>query len=368
VEEIGRLFTPPEDDRPEGFIDRSGLVTTMPDWYIFIGLQRYEDEDAARRDLQAGSIAAYYVIPEDYIESGRLLVFTQDYSLSSSGSRSTQISMLINYNLLGQDEELAWMVFDPLPYERLKHVNLSPPTRPVRDRSSEMTFFLPYGVMMLFYITIMGSSGLLLNSVTKEKENRMMEILMVSVTPHEMLLGKIAGIGVVGLLQVSLWGLSAFTLLRLSGQNFNLPEVFQLDPSILGWGLLFYLLGYLLYASLMAGIGALVPSLREASQATTLVIMPLLIPMFLLAALISAPNGALATGFSLFPLTAPTMMMLRIAASDEVPLWQILLSAALLFATVLLVIRAVAGMFRAQTLLSGQGFSIRRYLKAMVGR
>jgi ABC-2 type transport system permease protein len=209
------------------------------------------------------------------------------------------------------------------------------------------------------------SASYLLSSITKEKENRVLEILMVSLAPRQMLVGKMIALGLVGLLQMSLWIGTGYTLLRLSGRTFSLPAAFQLPLSFLLWGIVFFLLGYAVYASLMASLGALVPNLREASQATFVVILPLLVPLMLIGVLIEDPNGALATGLSLFPLTAPVVMMTRLAAG-RVPLWQLFLSAGLLVITVVLLVRAVAGMFRAQVLLSGQPLSLRRLVDALL--
>ena len=117
----------------------------------------------------------------------------------------------------------------------------------------------------------------------------------------------------------------------------------------------------------MAGVGALVPNLREASQATTVMIIPLIIPLIFISAIIGDPNGPLAVGLSLFPLTAPVTMMTRLAAGN-VPIWQPALAAGLLAVTAVLIVRAVAGMFRAQILLSGQAFNLRRFFVALAGR
>jgi len=130
---------------------------------------------------------------------------------------------------------------------------------------------------------------------------------------------------------------------------------------------LFFLLGYALYGSLMAGLGALVPNLREAGQATTVVILPMMVPLLLINNLINDPNGTLSVGLSLFPFTSPVTMMTRLAAT-EVPVWQPILAAVLLMGTVLLVVRAVAGMFRAQNLLSGQTFKLGIFVKELFGR
>ena len=156
-------------------------------------------------------------------------------------------------------------------------------------------------------------------------------------------------------------------LLRLSGRTLNLENASVVSPTLLLWGIIFFLLGYAVYASLMAGLGALVPNVREASQVTTVIVLPMVAPLMMISVLIDKPNGGLATGLSLFPLTAPTTMMLRLAAGD-VPLWQTLLSAALLAVTAFLIVRAVARMFRAQNLLSGQSINIKRYFLALFGR
>jgi ABC-2 type transport system permease protein len=133
------------------------------------------------------------------------------------------------------------------------------------------------------------------------------------------------------------------------------------------WGALFFVLGYVLYAILMAGVGALVPNLREASQATLVLVVPLIVPLMFINLLVQQPNGGVAVGLSLFPFTAPVAMMTRLSVT-EVPLWQPVAAAGFLIIAGLLVIRSVAGMFRAQTLLSGQNFSLKLLVKALAGR
>jgi ABC-2 type transport system permease protein len=127
------------------------------------------------------------------------------------------------------------------------------------------------------------------------------------------------------------------------------------------------ILGYAVYASLMAGVGALVPNMREATQATIVLLIPMMIPLMLISGLSSKPNGPLAVVLGLFPLTSPVTMMARLAAA-QVPTWQLLLAVLLLAVTAYLVLRSVAGMFRAQNLLSGQPFKLKIYLQALLGR
>lgn len=363
---IGALLTRPEDTRPQGYVDHARIISEQPSDFPDALYIAYTNESNARSALDSGLISAYYVIPPNYLQEGILNVYTQNFDFVASQDQAGDLNRLINFNLLDRDEQLYTAIRNPLA--GLEKKSTTTTSIPARDRDNEMTFFLPYAVMMLFYISIMASSGLLLNSMTKEKENRILEVLMVSLDAQQLLLGKIIGLGLVGLFQLIAWGGSAFLLLQLSGQTFQLPEEFLLSPSILAWGIIYFILGFLVYAALMAGIGALVPNLREASQATTIIVLPMMVPMFLISALIEAPNSPLTTVLSIFPFTSPTTMMLRLSATPNVPLWQLLLSVALLVVTAYLTVAAVARFFRAQTLLSGQTFKMKRFLMALVGK
>jgi ABC-2 type transport system permease protein len=346
----------------EGYVDQSGLIQSLPPSLPDGALKAYPDEAKAKVAVASGAIRAYYVIPQDYLQTGEVIYVRPDFNPLSAFEQAGKIKDVLQFNLLGGDASLVDKVNQPLHTQ----VRLLEPEQ-TRDQNNPLAFFLPSAVTMMYYFVILMSSNLLLNSVTKEKENRVVEILLSTINPQQLLSGKIVGLGLAGLLQTIVWIGTGFSLLRLSGRSFNLPPDFQLPPSILVWGLVFFLLGYGVYASLMASVGALVPNLREASQATIVVVLPMIIPLILISVLIQEPNGALAIGLSLFPLTAPVAMMTRLAAG-VVPVWQVGLSAGILLLTAVLIMRAVARMFRAQTLLSGQPFELRRLIAALAGR
>jgi ABC-2 type transport system permease protein len=224
-------------------------------------------------------------------------------------------------------------------------------------------------MVILLYVTFMMNANLLAESVSKEKENRTIEILMVSISPEQMLAGKIVALGTAGLIQVILWVGTALVLINVSGQSLALPQGFTIPASILFWGVAFYLLGYAVYGSLMAGVGSLTSRMKDASQASFLILSPLMVGYLigLLAPLAEETQGLLPVALSMFPLTAPVLMMMRLT-DGTVPLWQLLLSAALMLGTAYLIVRAVAAMFHAQNLLSGQPFSAKRFFRALVGR
>ena len=360
---VSQIITAQQEmKKAEGYVDRAGIIQQLPEGYSSQQYIAYPDEASARHALEAGQIAAFYVVPQDYIDKGKLIYIRPDFNPLTAAGKSFMFERLLIINLLGGDMELADRVNTPF---KLEMQSLA--AAPQRDKENPLTFIIPYVVTMIYYIVILGAASLLLSSVTKEKENRIIEILMSSVTPQQLLAGKILGLGIVGLLQTVLWVGTGYAILRKSASMFNLPAVFQLPVEFLVWGIVFFLLGYAVYASLMAGLGALVPNMREASQATMVVAMPLIVPLFLMNILIEAPHGKVSTAFSIFPLTAPVVMMTRLSAGG-VPWWQPPVAAVLLALTVVLVVRAVAGMFRAQTILSGQPFNVKLFLKALAGR
>jgi ABC-2 type transport system permease protein len=360
---VAQIMTDTARVESEGYIDQSGLIKSLPEDIASTNvLIAYPDEAAALQALDQGKIAAYYVVPADYLQTGQIIYNRPDLNPLSASGQSGTFEWVLKLNLLGGDTELAFLTYGP---KDLQKVSLA--SEPERDQNNMLSFWLPYAVTLIFYMVIMSAASLLLSSVAKEKENRVMEILMVSVTPRQLLTGKIVGLGLVGLLQTVIYVGTGRALLSASTTAFNLDAAFQLPLSFLVWALVFFLLGYAVYASLMAGLGALVPNLREASQATMVVVFPLIIPLFLISVMIDQPNGPVAMILSLIPFTAPVTMMLRLSAAS-VPWWQPALSALILLVTAFFIIRAVAGMFRAQTLLSGQQFSVKLYLRALFGK
>jgi ABC-2 type transport system permease protein len=358
---VSSLIMPQQQPLPEGYVDQAGLIKlTLPDTASH--LQSFSTEVDAQQALASGKISAYYVLPADYIQSGTLSYVRPDFNPLGSTDRSSAFDNLLSYNLTSGNKDLNNRVANPL---NVQSEYLSP--QPQRNPDEALTFFLPYAVTMLFYIVILTSSSLMLSSVNTEKQNRVLEILATSITPTQMLTGKIIALGLAGLVQTLVWSGIGFLALRLGGQTSSVSVAFQLPISILVWGVVFFLLGYAVYASLMAGIGALVTNLREASQVTTIVIIPLVLPLLLLQIMVTDPNGTTSLILSLFPLTAPVAMMSRMAAT-QVPIWQILLAVVLLLGFAYLIIRSVAGLFRAQTLLSGQSFNVKTYLMALMGK
>ncbi|KUK68892.1 MAG: Molybdenum ABC transporter permease protein, partial [Anaerolineae bacterium 49_20] len=314
----GSFFQPSQGDSlPDGYVDLSGVIKELPPGLDSNFLVEFENQDTARDAILADEIQGYFLIEKDFLKSGEMKYFREDFNPLTAMQTTGIIDAVVRYNLLEGDLDQLETFSQPIEVNR---VDLAPEVEE-RDNTHPLAFYLPYGVSMLFYVVIMTSASLMLSSITKEKENRVMEILMSSIKPVELFTGKILGLGFVGLLQLVLWMGSGMLLLKLGGTTLNIPPNLQLPPQILIWGIAFFILGYLLYATIMAGIGVLVPNLKEASQATYVVIIPFLIPLMLVGAIIEKPNGLLSTVLSLIPLTAPNTIMTRMAVSP-VPLWQ----------------------------------------------
>lgn len=332
----------------QGYVDPGSLVKAMPDGVTF---QPFPDEAAARAALESGKITGYFVVSADYVATGNVTYVSPEFS--PLDSPTGQFEAVLKYNLVGGDPQALARINTTVNVQREEA--LAP-----RDSrgvtGSGMPFpILPMAAGILFMIVMITASSYLMQTVSTEKETRVMEVLMSSLTPTQLLAGKIMGLGLVGLIQMGLWLLSS-----LSALNY-IPAAASLGTVTAGSVLVavvYFLLGYCIYASLMAGLGALMPGTREAAQYTFFILLPLIAPMYLLTAILLEPNGPLAVGLSLFPLTAPVVMVMRVTSTD-VPVWQILAGAMLLAVTVVGVIVLVSRLFRAQSLLRGSKPNLR---------
>lgn len=358
-----QIFEGSASQQPEGFVDRSGLIRELPPGTTE-HLSRFSSEEDGQAALVGGQISALYLIHPDYMESGRITIIRQDFNPMDAIQQSDALQEAIRFNLLREYPGLYDRIASPI---RLRTEYLTA-AAPAGDPGDMSTYLIPYVIAFIFYIVIFGSSSLLLNSVTEEKQNRVLEVLMTSIRPLRILAGKVIALGVAGLFQMAAWLIIGSSLLRLPGQSFSLmASLGNLPADLVVWGVLYFLLGYAVYASLMAGLGALVSNLREASQATMFIMMPLLAPLVLISILATRPNSPLAVGLSLFPFTAPVTMPMRLAIGI-VPVWQTVVSVLLLAGMAVLVVRSAAGIFRAQNLLSGQAFKLSLFFKALIGK
>jgi ABC-2 type transport system permease protein len=344
-----------------GYVDPSGLISEWPAAVSPDQFRAYPGEAAAQAALASGEIARYYIVPGDVVARGDVVLVDRTFRVFGDLKGMRLFEYLVNYNLVG-DETTAGLVLDPT--SRVTHRALSPQAaQGGAHRDDSLAFWVPYAVMMIFFFSLTMSSGMLLQSVAKEKETRTAEVLLLSLRPGELMLGKIVGLGTVALLQMAAWAGGGMLLLG-RGDKLLGAVPFALPPGFVAWLALYFLLGYATYASAMGAIGVLAPTAREGAQFTFLVLLPLMIPLWLNQVFMQEPNGDLATVLSLFPLTAPMAMITRLA-SGGVPLWQPVVGVLALAATAYGFVLLSARLFRADTLLSNAGLSWRRIVKEL---
>jgi ABC-2 type transport system permease protein len=346
--------------KPMGIVDQSGVIQKIPDWLASGTLVKVSDEVTARAQTATGKLQGFYLFGSDFLETGKAFVIKPEIGIASEIGASNAINQVIDYNLIGADQELYNRYTNPVSFNFIP----ARPTTDTRDADSVTTFMVPYLILIFFYGLIISSASLMLTSVSQEKENRTMEILLSSTKPIEFYVGKLLALGLAAFLQMIVWLSAGILLLRVIGESFSLGAGAVIPLRVILIAIPCFLLGYAIYGSLMAGLGALAPNLAEANQSSTIILLPLIFCMLVLGSLMQDPNGTMITFLSLFPLTSVIMMPTRVAIVN-VPLWQVAISLGLLLLLTIFVVRAVANLFHAQTLLTGRKFNAAQFLKLL---
>lgn len=312
----------------------------------------YHDLDSALKDLKLERLAACYVIAADYLETGEVAAYTPESGFLSDliSPGRNQLYNLIRASLVKDriSGALFARVIEPASIREMK-VSKQGEVKEERGKFQQMArFFGPFTMFLLLTMSIFFSSGYLLQGAAEEKQNRVIEVLLSSVKPTQLLGGKIIGLGAAGLLQVSLY----LTFLLVPAMTLFAFVEFTLSKILLS--LLYFTLGYLLFASLMAGTGVLGNSAQESGQLSAVWTLTSMIPMFLFAPLSQDPNSLLAKVFSFFPLTAPVTMLLRLSFSSKVPFMDVLISSAMLVIAIYLSIKGAAKILRTASLMHGK--------------
>lgn len=351
-----------------GYVDQAGLVKALPEGFPAAFIRAFPDTESAQQAMEAGELLQYYIIPEDYVQSGELLVVEQEFAPLANVGTLTLFQRLLDHNLL-DDQALAQRLSEPLA--RVERVALDPAEAEATPEGREARFIITIGTLFIFFFVLTMSSGFMLRSVTKEKENRTVEVLLVSLRPRDLMLGKILGLGTVALLQMVIWMGGGLLILgrgdSLLGMGEAIVRSIALPPGFFIWVALYFAFGYVLYASILGAIGALAPNARETGQFTFLAMLPLMAPLWLNVAFVESPHGPVAVALSLFPLTAPTSMLPRLAGGG-VPLWQPVVGIAGLAITTYIFVLLSARFFRADTLLSGASITWKRIASELKGQ
>lgn len=344
--------------KPSGYVDQAGVVRTMP-LEVHAFFIPYTDETDAAAALRDGAITAYFVIPPNYLATGRVVrVSTQVSPFGGEGADTQALQTLLRANL-ANDAALAQRL-NRLVDLRVDQVGA--PAQAVHGRGDGVSFSITaYALAFVLAFAIINGGAWLVQAVVEEKENRTIEVVLTSLRPTQLMAGKLLGLGSVALIQLAIWA-------TMGGGVFAVGAA--VGASVLGlvpwsawvWLLVYFLLGFSFYGAIMMSIGAMGATIRESQQVSGLMTLPMFLPLWFGVAVVESPNGIVAQVLSYIPFTAPVTMMLRLAQTT-VPLWQILVSVVVLAAAVVGAVWLAARVFRASTLLTGTKPSLRTLIR-----
>ena len=352
--------TPEMVELVQGYVDPEGYIRHIPEDMIYHTFIKFDTEAEAQTALDEETISGYFLVPEDFLETGDLTYVVPEFNLGQDRPDTYIFQRVLGINLFGDDFELGAMAMAPM------NLNTSPAqvsTGPI-TQDNWFARSLPMYLVILLYIVILVPASSLVNSITDEKKNRVIEILLSSVSASQFFIGKLLALGLLGILQTMVWVAVMWGVAEFGGRPLNLPEDFSIPTQLLVWAVVFAFMGYGMYGTQMAGIGALAPDVKDTRSVTMLVLAPLLFGYSFNIIFIEAPDTIFALVLSLFPLTAPVVMIGRMAVSN-IPIWQPIVSLLLQMLAVVWIVRVFTRLFKAQALLSGQELTAKRLFQAL---
>ena len=319
--------------------------------------------DDVRRELDAqvlkGQLDGYVIIPKNVLESSEV-----EYRGRNTGDVITSSQIRDRINRAVRDQRMAENKIDPALMSKINQpvkmtTNKVTETGGEKDTGGGFAFVFIVGFMI--YITIIMYGQVVLAAVVEEKETRIAEMLFSSVRSFPLMIGKLISVSLVAVTQLAIWALvfGAFTLwgvdaLSASGMSISLPHI---SASFFIYFLLFFLLGYFIYATIYALVGSMVTTTQEGGQVAMPILFLLIMGFYLGFTVIRSPGSPLAFWVSMIPFFSPITMIVRIVTQTP-PLWQIALSLAIGYATVVLLIWLAARIYRIGMLMYGKRATI----------
>jgi ABC-2 type transport system permease protein len=344
-----------------GYVDETGRLADITQVGLegtTLTLTHYADISQARAALQRGEIGGYLVIPGGYFQGQEPVFYGEKepgLALNDALSAFMRRAMLPN-----QPNSVLDRLADP---SNVTYVAQSSGEAVSPGPSLLIRVATPAALALVFALTIFMGASQMGSAIVREKDQRSMEMIITSLRPRELVIGKVLGMTLVTLTQIAIWtiggGIAVALALAGSGaQNVSVPW------EALVWGLLLGVPGYFLYAVLAAGLGVIAGDRQQARQLAGLLGFVGLSPLYFLGVLVNAINSPLALALTWFPLTAPMIALFRMALTN-VPSWQLLVSLAILLISLLVSIWFVARIFRAAMLIYGQSLRPRQIWQAL---
>ncbi len=316
-----------------GYVDEVGTFSNNATGKN-VKLIKYGTMEEAKQSLTRNDIAEFFVVSQDYLSKGTINRYTLKKELYTPYDSSSFIKEFLTDNLLtGKvNEDTAQLIKAQLNLASIK-LNKSGAIDPEQGGFGNLVIPGLFAFLLAFYLNI--SSSTMAQGLGIEKENRIIEVLLSSVSSRQLFTGKLFGLGAAGLFQVFIW-LGSAQLLYLIASSFSggFISSIKLPANFLLLGLVYFILGYLLFAVMSLGIGAISPNSRESVKYTMIyALLGPYVPLWFSSLLINLPDSTICVILTIFPFTAPVTTMLRIGVSG-VPSWQIIASISVLIVSI----------------------------------
>jgi ABC-2 type transport system permease protein len=345
-----------------GYVDRTGIFVQATDQGN-VKMVPFTTQDSATTALTAKKVKEFVVIPPEYLSSGLVYRYSMSTNIEPPAQTVTAVRQFLIDNLLAGkvDTSIITRIQSPLAFSSTV---LDETGNKATGQGGWSAWFLSYLFGILLIMAIFTASGYLLQGLSEEKENRVMEILLSSVSTRQLITGKVLALGVTGLVQMLFWLLSAHWLLNLASSSiggFFSSIEFPLSITVLS--LVYFILGYFLFAILMAGTGAVVPSVRDAQQYSVIFSLLASIPFFMITFIVEKGDHIVNKILTIFPFTAPMTVIMRLNAG--VPVWELAVSIIFLLLAILGSLVIAAKVFRVYLLMYGKTPAFGEIIKSL---
>ena len=343
---------PVEETTTIGYVDEAGgfdQYTTQGN----IELVRFNTPDDATAALINGDVSEYFVIPQDYLSAGVINRYTLEKQLETPPAIATVIKNFLTRNILAGKvpPEMVYRIESPL---NMVVTRLTETGAVATEQGGFGNVIIPGIFSLLLALSLMFSSSYLVQGLGEEKESRLIEVLLSSVSTRQLLIGKVLGLGAAGIVQVVVWLVSAPLLLRLASSTFGgFISTIQIPANFLVLGIVYFILGYLLFAALSAGIGAISPNARDGQQMSMIYTLLAFVPLWFSSLLFIFPNSPIWVVLTIFPVTAPVAAMLRLGVSG-IATWELAVSISVLVLSIIGILFLATRAFRIYLLMYGK--------------
>ena len=335
-----------------GYVDEAGGFEQYST-QGYIELVRFDKPSDATAALINGDVSEYFVIPSDYLSTGVINRYTLERQLETPPAIAAGIKNFLTSNMLAGKvpPETVYRIETPLS---LVTTTLTETGEVATEQGGYGNVIIPAIFGLLLALSLQAASLYMVEGLGDEKESRLIEVLLSSVSPRQLLTGKVLGLGAAGVVQVVVWVVSLPLLLNLASSTIGgFFSTIQLPANFLVLGIVYFILGYLLFAALSASVGAISSSARDGQPLTMIYAMLVFVPIWFASLLFIFPDSPIWTVLTIFPVTAPIEVMLRLGVAG-IAAWELATSLAVMVLSIIGALALSIKAFRVYLLMYGK--------------